>query len=71
MASINGFLEIVKYLIEMGANVNSIWGSWLEYKMTAYTLINNFNDPFHQKYEKYEKFEYRKFAVFLIENGML
>lgn len=66
-----GHFDTAKNLIENGSEVITIWDPWMiENKATVYTLINNFHDPFYQRYKREDLFTKSRAAI-LIENGMI
>ena len=68
-ASIRGHLEIVKCLIENGAELNVIWDSRVLYNPTTFFIsISNFIDPYFQVISEYsDEINWER----LIENGMI
>lgn len=70
MASENGHLEAMKYLIDEGSEVNCTWSNdMLKHKMLVFTLISNFNDPFFQRFNNQTILT--PTISILIENGMI
>lgn len=67
----NGCNCLIKYLIDIGSDVNGVWSpESMKYRIHIFTLINNFNDPFYQRHLTQDEIPVSQINI-LIENGMI